>query len=335
MLIIIPNFIIKNKYLILKVLFQIMIPKNKKQKNFIILGAAGYVAPRHMNSIYQTNNDLIAVVDPSDSLGVIDNFFPEAKYFLNLNMLKKYLIERKKKKLKIDFITICSPNYLHAKHIDFGLSEDCDLICEKPLVTDPKDIYKIIKIKNKLKKNIFPILQLRLHSEIIKLKKYLKTNNKIHDVELTYITPRGSWYSSSWKGKIKKSGGIAMNIGIHLFDVLIYLFGDIENSIVNYKSDRTLAGKLILKNANVRWFLSTDNNLAYKPYRKFIVNNLEFDMSKNFDKLHTQSYKNILNNKGFVIEDTIKSLELTYKLSKSKVISLKDDYHPYLKKNLI
>ena len=308
---------------------------NKNQKNFVIIGAAGYVAPRHMKAIYQTNNNLIAMVDPSDSIGVIDNFFPKAEYFLNLNTLKNYLIKKKRKKLNIDFLTICSPNYLHAKHIDYGLTEGFNIICEKPLVTNPRDIYKIINIKNKLQKNIFPILQLRLHPEIIKLKKYLKKNNRMHDVELTYIAPRGSWYSSSWKGKITKSGGIAMNIGIPLFDVLIELFGDIENSVVNYKSDRTLAGKLILKNANVRWFLSTDNNLALKPFRKFIVNNLEFDMSKNFDELHTKSYQKILNKRGFLVEDTVKSLELTYNLSKSKVISLKDDYHPYLKKNII
>ena len=306
--------------------------KIEKYKNFILIGAAGYIAPRHMNAIYQTNNNLIAVVDPSDSLGVIDNFFPKARYFLNLNILKKFIAEKNKTKLNIDFISICSPNYLHAKHINFGLSEGFDIICEKPLIINPKDIYKIIKIKNKSKKKIFPILQLRLHSEIIRLKKYLKGKNKIHDVELTYIAPRGNWYSSSWKGKINKSGGIAMNIGIHLFDVLIYLFGDIESSVVNYKSDKTLAGNLVLKKANVRWFLSTDNKLVHKPCRKFTVNNLKFDMSKNFDELHTESYKKILKNKGFLIEETIKSLELTYNLSKIKVTSLKDDFHPFLKK---
>lgn len=288
-------------------------------KNFVLIGAAGYVAPRHMKAIKETGNNLIAALDPHDSVGVLDSYFPEADFFTEFERFDRHLEKLKRSGIKIDYVSVCSPNYLHDAHIRFGLRLGASVICEKPTVLNPWNVLALMEIEKEHPGKVFNILQLRLHPEVIRLKNkiYNSTQEKF-EVDLTYITSRGKWYKYSWKGDEQKSGGIASNIGIHFFDMLIWIFGDVvENSIQKY-NDKTGEGILSLERAEVKWKLSTDKselptgilNKGEKTFRVININGELLDLSQGFDSLHTESYNQIFNGQGFLLRDIEKSIKL-------------------------
>jgi len=310
--------------------------------NFALIGAAGYIAPRHMKSIKETNNILVSALDKCDSVGVMDSYFPNADFFLESERFDRHLDKlRREGEKKIDYVSICSPNYLHDSHIRLALRNDANAICEKPLVLNPWNIDALSIIEKETGKSINNILQLRLHDSIIGLKKQIENGpkDKIYDIDLTYITSRGHWYYMSWKGDSSKSGGIATNIGIHFFDMLIWIFGDVLENIVHYYSENKAGGFLQLKNARVRWFLSIDSNdipekiqqTGQRTYRSILIDNKEIEFSEGFGDLHTQSYKAILDGKGFGLETSYPSINTVYNIRHAKTIGIKGDYHPALK----
>ena len=315
-------------------------------KNFALIGASGYIAPRHMRAIKDTNNTLVAAYDPYDGIGIMDSYFPEAHFFTQIEIFDRFLdIFKKDSGQKIDYISIASPNYLHDSHIRFALKNGSDAICEKPLVLDVKDIEMLEKIEKESAKKVYTILQLRLHDSIIALKqmieKELKVNpERVYDIELTYITSRGRWYFESWKGDEAKSGGIASNIGVHFFDMLSWIFGELEQSVLHVKQSDTNAGFMRLKNANVKWFLSVDyENIpssvkedGKRTFRSITVDGEEFEFSEGFTDLHTKSYEHILSGRGFGLEDAKSSIEIVSHIRKATVVKEEGEFHPYCKK---
>lgn len=307
------------------------------------MGAAGYIAPRHLKAIKETNNKLIAAYDPNDSVGIIDSYFPSSHFFTEFERFDRHLekIRLEKNKNAIDYVSICTPNYLHDAHIRFALRNEADAICEKPLVLNPWNAEKLIKLEEKYSNKINTILQLRLHPTIIALKNEIEKTpkNKIHEIDLTYITSRGYWYYASWKSALEKSGGICSNIGIHFFDMLIWIFGDVIKSTVHLMEHDRASGVLQLKNANVRWFLSINSetlpreikNSGQRTFRAIYINKKELEFSSGFTDLHTESYKQILNKNGFGVESSLKSIELAYQLRHAKTSPLTEDYHPFAK----
>ncbi len=315
-------------------------------KNFALIGASGYIAPRHMKAIKETGNNLIAAYDPYDGIGIIDSYFPKAEFFTELEKFEDYL-ESFRRKESLDYVGIMSPNYLHKSHIRIALKNNANAICEKPLVLNPEDIDELKIIEQETGKKVNTILQLRLHPSIIALKEKveneLKENtNKIYDIDLTYLTSRGKWYFVSWKGDEKKSGGIATNIGIHFYDMLSWIFGDIEENIVHLKTPYANAGFLKLKHANVRWFLSViydyiPNEIKAKgqrTYRSITVNNEEIEFSGGFTDLHTKSYEEILKGNGFGLNEAKKSIEIVSTIRNLEPVGLRGEYHPFCKKAL-
>src|SRR6185312_8719684 len=293
-------------------------------KNFALIGAAGYIAPRHMKAIKDTGNKLIAALDKNDSVGILDSYFPEADFFTEFERFDRHIEKQKRKGIKTDFVSVCSPNYLHDSHIRFGLRVGANVICEKPVVLNPWNIDALEEIEKETGNQIFTILQLRLHPAIIALKEKvdLEKKEKKYLIDLDYITSRGHWYFSSWKGDIQKSGGIATNIGIHFFDMLIWIFGDVkENSVIKHSKD-TAAGILELENASVNWKLSIDANqlpenvkLAGKrTHRSLNIDGKSFEFSDGFTELHTKSYAEILAGNGFPISETRKAIELVHNI---------------------
>ena len=307
--------------------------------NFGLIGISGFIAPRHLKAIKETNNRLIVGYDINDSVGIMDSFSPHSFFFTDFNEFDRFLESKFNTKDKLDYMSICSPNFLHYSHIKYSLRSDLDVICEKPLVLSLEDLDKLKNEEFKTGKKVYTILQLRLHPAIISLKERVQNSEHKKEVDLIYITSRGKWYHKSWKGERSKSGGIAMNIGIHFFDMLSYVFGDFISSKVNYISETKASGILELKNARVRWFLSIDENdlkddiknRGIKTYRSILIDGEELEFSDGFTDLHTQSYQSILNGNGFTLEDSRKSIELSSNIMSSNVIGLKDDYHPYLK----
>jgi UDP-N-acetyl-2-amino-2-deoxyglucuronate dehydrogenase len=293
-------------------------------KNFALIGAGGYVAPRHMKAIKDTGNKLIAALDRHDSVGVLDNYFPEADFFIEFERFDRHIEKLKRQGIQTDFVTVCSPNYLHDAHIRFGLRVGADVICEKPLVLNPWNVDALMEIEEETGKKIFTILQLRLHPAIIALKEKIdKTpGHKKRDVKLRYITSRGHWYHISWKGDMQKSGGIATNIGVHFFDMLIWIFGDVVSNEVAQHSDNTACGKLSLEKANVDWFLSIDastlpedaKGAGKRTFRSLTIDGEEFEFSDGFTELHTRSYEEILKGKGFPVSETRKSIQLVHEI---------------------
>ncbi|RNI38882.1 gfo/Idh/MocA family oxidoreductase [Hanamia caeni] len=295
-------------------------------KNFALVGAAGYIAPRHMKAIKDTKNNLIAALDKNDSVGILDSYFPEADFFTEFERFDRHIEKLKRKGIKTDFVSVCSPNYLHDAHIRFGLRVGADVICEKPVVLNPWNIDALAEIEKETGNKIFTILQLRLHPAIVVLKAKIDSqkDGKIHDVNLDYITSRGHWYYASWKGDIQKSGGIATNIGVHFFDMLMWIFGDVKENIVNEHSRDTASGILKLEKANVKWRLSIDaNNLpeeiraaGKRTYRTLDIDGESFEFSEGFTELHTKSYQNILEGKGFPLMETRKAIQLVHDIRK-------------------
>ncbi len=315
-------------------------------KNFALIGAAGYIAPRHMKAIKETGNDLVAALDPYDGIGIMDSHFPEASFFTEFERFDRFVDKwRRNTGKKIDYVSICSPNYLHDSHMRFALRSGADAICEKPLVLNPWNIDQLKVIEEETDQKIFNILQLRLHPSIIALKEKvaqeLKNNpDKIYDIDLTYLTSRGKWFFISWKGDEDKSGGIASNIGVHFYDMLNWIFGDIEENIVHVKKPFVNAGFLKLKNANVRWFLSVNydyipekvKSIGQRTYRSIKINGEEIEFSGGFTDLHTKSYKEILKGNGFGLNEAYSSINTVSTIRDLKPVGLKGDYHPFCKK---
>ena len=311
-------------------------------KNFALTGAAGYVAPRHMKAIKETGNNLVAALDPFDSVGIIDSFFPKADFFTEPERFDRHLDKlRRKASGEVDYVSICSPNYLHDAHIRLALRNRANAICEKPLVLNPWNLDGLEEIEKESGKRIFNILQLRLHPSIIALKKQIASQpaGKIYDIDLTYITSRGKWYFYSWKGNIAKSGGLVTNIGIHFFDMLSWIFGEVQDSKVHVYQENKAAGFLQLKQARVRWFLSLDrNDLPQKAvenglptYRSITVDGKEVEFSGGFTDLHTESYRQIMAGNGFGTKEARNSIEIVHNIRTQKPLGLTGDYHPFLK----
>ena len=316
-------------------------------KKFALIGAAGYIAPRHMKAIKETGHDLVAALDKCDSVGVIDSYFPNADYFTEFERFDRHVDKRRRELDAIEYMSICSPNYLHDSHIRFGLRSGADVICEKPLVLNPCNIDAIKVIEDETGKKLNNILQLRLHPSIIALKEKVqaelkKNPNKVYDIDLTYLTSRGKWYFVSWKGDVSKSGGIASNIGVHFYDMLTWIFGSVKNNISHIAREDSASGVLELKHANVRWFLSV--NYDYIPeeikakeqrtYRSITVDGEEIEFSEGFTDLHTLSYQEILKGKGFSLDEARNSIEIVHDIRNASVSSLKGEYHPFCKKVL-
>lgn len=307
-------------------------------KNFALIGAAGYVAPRHMKAIKDTNNDLVAALDTFDSVGIIDSYFPNTAFFTEFERFDRYIEKIKRKGNKIDYVSICSPNYLHDAHIRFGLRNQADVICEKPIVLNPWNIDALEEIEKETGKNVYNILQLRLHESVIELKKKIDEGpkDKIYDIDLTYQTSRGNWYYTSWKGDTSKSGGIATNIGVHFYDMLTWVFGDVKESVVHIHTHDRAAGYFELERARVRWFLSINYDTiaaelkakGARTYRSIMIEGEEFEFSGGFTELHTKSYQHVLDGHGFRIGEARKAIEIVHDIRHKTPVGLKGDYHP-------
>jgi len=313
-------------------------------KNFGLIGVAGFVAPRHLNAIKKTNNSLIAVLDKFDSVGIIDSYFPNADFFVEFERFDRHLEKLKyEDNLELDYVSVCTPNYLHDAHVRFALRRGADAICEKPLVLNPWNIDKLVHIEKESGKRIWNILQSRLHPSLISLKERIKKgpSNKIYDIDLTYLTSRGSWYFTSWKGDISKSGGIATNIGIHFFDILTWIFGEVKQNTVHIHSHDRAAGFLELEHARVRWFLSVNfedfpDNIkvnGQRTHRSLVIEGEELEFSRGFTDLHTKSYEEILSGKGCGIEETRQAIEIVHDIRATTPVGLKGDYHPLARNN--
>ncbi|WP_163716108.1 Gfo/Idh/MocA family oxidoreductase [Mangrovibacterium lignilyticum] len=306
-------------------------------KNFALIGAAGFVAERHLKAIQETGNQLIAATDPFDVVGRLDNYFPNAEFYTDLGAFENYI-----SKHPVDYTSICTPNFLHAAHIQSALHAGSNVICEKPLVLHPGEFEAIEKAQEQSGKAAYSILQLRLHPAIQALKKAIEEAppTQIYDIDLTYITSRGKWYFESWKGDDLKSGGIITNIGIHFFDALLWIFGDTEKSQVHLNDNNKAAGVLQLKKANIRWYLSLDDNdipseiqqSGKRTYRSLKLNGEEFEFSDGFTDLHTKSYEQILCGNGFKPTVAKPSILLTHEIRNSPPTGLTNDYHPLLEK---
>lgn len=309
-------------------------------KNFALIGTAGYIAPRHLQAIKDTENNLVTALDLFDSVGIIDSYFPDAAFFTEFERFDRHIDKIQRNKKNIDYVSICTPNYLHDSHIRFALRQHAHAICEKPLVLNPWNVAALEDIQKEYGKKIYNILQLRLHPSIIELKKKVDASaGKIYDVDLTYLTSRGSWYYTSWKGDMSKSGGIATNIGIHFFDMLTWIFGDVKKNIVHVHNHDRAAGYLELEKARVRWFLSINYDVIPKEvqekgqrtYRSITVEGEEIEFSKGFTDLHTESYKHILSGEGFGLEDAKNSINIAYEIRNAAPAGLKGEYHPLAK----
>ena len=317
-------------------------------KNFALIGAAGYIAPRHMKAIKDTNNNLIAALDRCDSVGIIDSHFPEASFFTEFERFDRFVDKlRREAKEGLDFVSITSPNYLHDSHIRWALRSGADAICEKPLVLNPWNIDALADVEDRTGKKIYNILQLRLHPSIIALKERIKKEleidpNKVYDIDLTYLTSRGKWYFISWKGDESKSGGVASNIGVHFYDMLSWIFGEVEENIVHLKNPYANAGYFKLKNARVRWFLSVKyeyipdeiKSTGQRTYRSITVDGEEIEFSGGFTDLHTRSYEEILNGNGFGLSEAKTSIEMVSTIRNQDAIGLEGEYHPFAQKVL-
>ena len=311
-------------------------------KNFALIGAAGYVAPRHMSAIKKTGNDLVAAYDPNDSVGVIDSHFPDADFFTEFERFDRFIDKFRREADGVDFFSICSPNYLHDSHIRFALRSGADAICEKPLVLNPWNIDALINYEHETGKKVNTILQLRLHPSIIALKKQVEASQSKEkfDVDLTYITSRGKWYLQSWKGLEEKSGGVATNIGVHFFDMLNYVFGGLQENKVAFRDQTKASGYLEYKNARVRWYLSIDyvdipdeiKKTGARTYRSLTINGDEIEFSDGFTDLHTLSYVQILNGCGFSLAENRVAIETVADIRSQQIQKL-DDVHPLLTKN--
>ena len=307
-------------------------------KNFGIIGVGGYIAPRHLKAIKETGNNLIVALDKNDSVGIMDSYFPQCSFYTEYERFDRFVEKIKHTEDKLDFVTVCTPNYLHDSHIRFGLRAGADVICEKPLVLNPWNIDALQKMEEQTGRKVYNILQLRLHPAIIEWKNMVDNGpkDKVYDVDLTYITSRGLWYYTSWKGDLSKSGGVATNIGVHFYDMLSWIFGNIQENIVHiYEHDRA-AGLLRFEKARVRYFMSINADTLPKQaleqgkrtYRKMEMDGKEIEFSDGFTELHTESYKKILAGEGFGLDQAYQSIKIVHDIRNTRPIGLKGDYHP-------
>ena len=313
-------------------------------KNFALIGASGYIAPRHLQAIKNTNNNLLAALDMFDSVGIMDSYFPDAAFFVETERFDRHLEKLKyDKSIELDYISICTPNYLHDSHIRMALRRGADAICEKPLVLNPWNLDALKKMETESGKRVWNILQLRHHKTIIDLKERVNSapNDKTFDIDLTYLTSRGMWYYSSWKGNKNKSGGIATNIGVHFYDMLSWVFGEVKNNIIHIHTHDRASGYLEFKRARVRWFLSINYDLlpekikakGDRTYRSIKIEGEELEFSGGFTDLHTRVYESILENKGYGLEDARPAIEIVHEIGNSDNW-VKGDYHPLARKEL-
>jgi UDP-N-acetyl-2-amino-2-deoxyglucuronate dehydrogenase len=313
-------------------------------KNFALIGAAGYVAPRHMRAIKDTGNRLAVAYDINDSVGIIDSFSPDSEFFTEFERFQEYAHTLKRTPhAALDYVAICSPNHLHHPHIAAGLRLGCDVICEKPLVPTPALLDELVRVEIETGKRVFNILQLRHHAVILKLRDKVAAAPKgsVFDVELTYITSRGKWYMESWKGDPRKSLGVATNIGVHFFDMLHFIFGGLRQNVVHYSSDAKAAGYLEYEHARVCWFLSIDaNDLPPEvkgkkfAYRKIDIGGEQLEFSEGFGDLHTTSYQEILAGRGYGLEDARHCIETVDAIRTAKIAAAGAEAHPYLRRLL-
>ena len=309
---------------------------NSNPQNFALIGAAGYIAPRHMKAIKDTGNALVAAFDPNDSVGVIDSYFPDAHFFTEFERFDRHVEKLRRRGDKIDYVGICSPNYLHDAHIRFALRSGAHAICEKPIVLNPWNIDALEELQREYGKRIHTILQLRLHPTIIALREKYRDTKGMIDVDIAYVTSRGRWYQQSWKGDLAKSGGIATNIGVHFFDMLSWIFGMQKESTVNLRRDDCAAGVLELEHARVRWFLSINadhlppaqQSTGQRTFRSITMGGEGIEFSDGFTDLHTASYRSILDGHGFAIGDTRAAIEMVHAIRHAPVQGLVGDYHP-------
>lgn len=308
---------------------------------FALTGAAGYVAPRHMRAIKENNSDLVAAYDQSDSVGILDKYFPEAAFFTKFERFERHINRLFRMGNGLDYLSICAPSHVHDVQCRFGLRTGANVICEKPLVLNPWNVDALQEVENKTHRKIYTILQMRLHPSILKLKQKVEDSpSKIFQVDLIYFTSRGKWYDVSWKGDESKSGGITTNIGIHFFDALIWIFGDVKTSVVHIREQERAAGFLELEKANVRWILSTNQIFFSKllsakgqsVFREIKIDNEKIDLSEGLSKLHTQCYREILKGRGFGTDEVKKSIILAHKIRNGPIVGLRGEYH-HLAKN--
>jgi len=315
---------------------------NPDPKNFGLIGVAGYIAGRHLRAIKETGNILRATLDPFDSVGLLDSYFPQSDFFVEFERFDRHFDKLKRSGTRIDYVSICSPNYLHDSHIRFALRHGADAICEKPIVLNPWNVDALQVIENETGRKINTVLQLRLHPKIAELREKILNGpkDKVYDVDLTYITSRGNWYYISWKGDIQKSGGVATNIGIHFFDMLGWIFGEVKNNVVNITEFNKAGGYLELKNARVRWFLSLDYNdipaearkKGQRTFRSVTVEGEEVEFSEGFTDLHTATYREIIEGRGFGLDQVRQSVITAHTIRNARPIGLQGNYHPILKK---
>jgi UDP-N-acetyl-2-amino-2-deoxyglucuronate dehydrogenase len=313
-------------------------------KNFALIGAAGYIAPRHMRAIKDTGNQLVSAYDINDSVGIIDSIWPQSHFFTEFERFYDHAYRLKRDPtIALDYVSICSPNYLHKPHIAAGLRLGCDVICEKPLVPTPELLDELALIEKETGKRIFNILQLRHHAAILKLRDKVAAASKDtkFDVELTYITSRGRWYMESWKGDPRKSFGIATNIGVHFYDMLHFVFGKLQQNVVHYMDEVKAAGYLEYERARVRWFLSIDANdlpdevKGKKPtYRNIDISGEQLEFSDGFTELHTTSYREVLAGRGYGLDDVRHCIETVNVIRTAKIAAANADAHPYVKQLL-
>lgn len=311
----------------------------KTTQKFALIGAAGFVAPRHMKAIKETGNELIAIMDKNDSVGIIDSYFPNAHYFSEFERFDRFISKQVfVEKQELDYVSICTPNYLHDSHIRFALRNNAHAICEKPLVLNPWNVSALQQQESLSGRNVYAILQLRLHPSSVALKKFLESHSDDqYDIDLAYITSRGNWYLNSWKGDLEKSGGLSSNIGVHFFDLLSWIFGPPTKNVMHTKTPETESGYLEFKNARVRWFLSINEKYLPKntehymnSYRSIQINGEEWEFSDGFQNLHTLSYEHILEGKGFGLSDAESAIQIIHDIRNQEPIKVSsDNLHPF------
>ena len=313
-------------------------------KNFALVGAAGYIAPRHMKAIKETGNNLIVAMDTFDSVGIIDSYFPSASFFKEFERFERHVNNLQHSESKIDYVSICSPNYLHDSHIRFALRNNCHAISEKPLVLNPWTLDSLEQAEKETGRNVYNILQLRVHPSIMELKEKIanSSKDKIYDIDLTYLTSRGNWYYTTWKADVEKSGGLASNIGVHFFDMLYWIFGNVKQNIVHLRDEDKVAGYLEFERARVRWFLSINYEMlpdkirakGQTTYRSIAIDGEEIEFSGGFTDLHTMSYQGILSGNGYRVSDARTAIETVFKIRHLEPQGLKGEYHPFCDKTV-
>lgn len=309
------------------------------KKKYVFAGVGGYIAQKHLKAIKDTNGELLAAIDMHDSVGILDSYFPKCHFFLNENEFFSYIDDYQKNISPIDYAAVCTPNDLHFRYCKKFLERDINVVCEKPLCINSNEILMLKEQENSSKARVSTILQLRHHPSIIKIKNKISENpNKSYEVDLTYITSRGNWYKKSWKGDIVRSGGIAMNIGIHFFDMLYYIFGDVEEFQMHYRTEDTLSGFIKFLNADVKWFLSINESFLpsnfhegdKKTYRSITINQDEIEFSSGFDDLHKVSYEQILQGHGFGLNDSKECIKIVENINALGLTEEKNNIHPLL-----